>query len=132
MYFPYFTKGSLHNQRQVHVIQTSDSVKWTATPQMADTHRNDAKARNQQNDHVYEGLRDPYVLVINNVNFIKNPVPRNGAEFDLKKVETFAKEAGFQAVKQHKDLTKQEMVRILDETRKKRELGKFYTDLKQA
>ncbi|PFX24689.1 Caspase-3 [Stylophora pistillata] len=91
---------------------------------MADTHRNDAKARNQQNDHVYEGLRDPYVLVINNVNFIKNPVPRNGAEFDLKKVETFAKEAGFQAVKQHKDLTKQEMVRILDETRKKRELDK--------
>lgn len=97
----------------------------TANPQMADTYLNFAKARDHQNDQVYDGVRNPYVLVINNVNFIKDPVPRNGAKFDLRKVETFAKEAGFQAIRKHRDLTKQQMVYILDEIRKNRELGKF-------
>lgn len=114
--------GSPDNQGQVPVFQAFDSM--TANPQMADTYLNFAKARDHQNDQVYDGVRNPYVLVINNVNFIRDPVPRNGARFDLRKVETFAKEAGFQAVRQHRDLTKQQMVYILDEIRKNRELGK--------
>ena len=111
------------------VYDASESSYVTTVPQMAPT-----SVRDQlPDDQAYEGLRNPYVLVINNVNFIKDPVPRNGAERDLENVETFFREAGFTSVRKDYDLPKHKMVDILDETRKRSELGKWpHTDFLPA
>lgn len=44
---------------------------------------------------MYDGVWNLYVLVINNVNFIRDLVLRNGVKFDFRKVEIFVKEVGF-------------------------------------
>lgn len=107
------------------VYDASESSYVTTVPQMAPTSRKFTPVRDQlPDDQAYEGLRNPYVLVINNVNFIKDPVPRNGAEHDLENVETFFTKAGFTSVRKYYDLPKHKMVDILDETRKRSELGK--------
>ncbi|XP_058951212.2 caspase-3 isoform X2 [Pocillopora verrucosa] len=91
---------------------------------MADTSRNVNRVKDLPKDQVYEGVQNPYVLVINNVNFKEDPVPRNGAEHDLKNVETFLREAGFESVEKRYDLEKKEMMAAFDETRKSIESGK--------
>lgn len=63
------------------------------------------------------------MLVINIVNFIKNPGPRNGAKHDQDNVERFVREAGFSSVLWYFDLEKQDMLKLLEETRKNADLG---------
>ena len=77
----------------------------------------------RDNPQNYREIRNPYVLVINIVNFIKDPGPRNGAKHDQDNVERFVREAGFSNVLWHFDLDKQEMLKILEETRKNADLG---------
>lgn len=77
----------------------------------------------RDNPQNYREIRNPYVLVINIVNFIKDPRPRNGAKHDQDNVERFVREAGFSNVLRHFDLDKQEMLKILEETRKNADLG---------
>lgn len=106
-----------------------DSIQLTPTLQMADTSRNVNRVKDLPKDQVYEGVQNPYVLVINNVNFKEDPVPRNGAEHDLENVETFLREAGFESVEKRYDLEKKEMMAAFDETRKSIESGKWlYTE----
>lgn len=69
-------------------------------------------------DQEYEGVRNPYVLVINNVNFNRDPRPRNGAKHDQENVERFVREAGFSCVLRHFDLPRREMLILLEEIRK--------------
>jgi len=68
-------------------------------------------------DHAYDGIKNPYVLVMNNVNFYNDPRPRNGARHDRDNLKRFIKEAGFRSVKEHFDLRKKQMLDILEETR---------------
>ena len=77
----------------------------------------------RDNPQNYREIRNPYVLVINIVNFIKDPRPRNGAKHDQDNVERFVREAGFSNVLMHFDLDKQGMLKILEETRKNADLG---------
>ncbi|XP_044173683.1 caspase-3-like isoform X2 [Acropora millepora] len=90
-------------------------------------------------DEAYDGIRNPYVLVINNVNFhftkvprprngashdrdnirefTKVPQPRNGATHDRENIREFVKEAGFEKFEEHFDLTKGQMLDLLEKTR---------------
>jgi len=74
-------------------------------------------------DHAYDGIKNPYVLVMNNVNFYNDPRPRNGARHDRDNLKRFIKEAGFRSVKEHFDLRKKQMLDILEETRLNGALG---------
>lgn len=76
-------------------------------------------------DQAYNGIKNPYVLVINNVNFYKDPRPRNGARHDLDNLERFMKEAGFRSVDRHFDLRKKQMLDILERTRLDGALGEL-------
>lgn len=76
-------------------------------------------------DQAYDGIRNPYVVVINNVNFYKDPRPRNGARHDRDNVRRFMKEAGFRSVAEHFDLRKKEMLDILELTRQNGALGEW-------
>ena len=78
----------------------------------------------RDNPQNYREIRNPYVLVINIVNFIKDPGPRNGAKHDQDNVERFVREAGFSSVLWYFDLEKQDMLKLLEETRKNADLGK--------
>lgn len=70
-------------------------------------------------DEAYDGIRNPYVLVINNVNFYftKDPRPRNGASHDRDNIRKFVEEAGFEKFEEHFDLTKRQMLDLFEETR---------------
>lgn len=70
-------------------------------------------------DEAYDGIRNPYVLVINNVNFYftKDPRPRNGASHDRDNIRAFVEEAGFEKFEEHFDLTKRQMLDLFEETR---------------
>lgn len=70
-------------------------------------------------DEAYDGIRNPYVLVINNVNFYftKDLRPRNGASHDRDNIRTFVEEAGFEKLEEHFDLTKEQMLNLLEKTR---------------
>jgi len=76
-------------------------------------------------DQAYDGIRNPYVLVINNVNFYKDPRPRNGARHDLDNLKRFMKEAGFRSGEEriYSDLRKKQMLNILELTRLDGALG---------
>ena len=76
-------------------------------------------------DQAYDGIKNPYVLVINNVNFYNDPRPRNGARHDLDNLKRFMKEAGFRSVKERFDLRKSQMLDILEETRLNGALGEW-------
>ena len=65
------------------------------------------------------------MLVINNENFHGDPRPRNGASHDLKNVERFVKEAGFESFKSHFDLSRDGMLDVLEQTRQNDKLGKW-------
>lgn len=75
-------------------------------------------------DEVYDGIRNPFVLVINNVNFYntRDPRPRNGAVHDLHNVRAFCEGAGFRTVVEHFDLTKEKMLKELEKIRQTAEL----------
>ena len=76
-------------------------------------------------DDFYDGIRNPYVLVINNVNFIKpSPWPRNGASHDRDNIRSFVKEAGFKTVVERFDLSKENMLHVFEQTRRNGALGK--------
>ena len=62
---------------------------------------------------IYDGLRNPYVLVINNVNFFRDPAPRHGAVVDWHNLKSFFDKAGFKTVKYYPDKRKAEMLSIL-------------------
>ena len=103
-------------------------------------------------DEAYDGIRNPYVLVINNVNFYftkvpqprngathgrdnireftKVPQPRNGATHDRDNIREFVKEAGFQKFEEHFDLTKEEMLDLLEKTRLTGDLGEYRLPLR--
>jgi hypothetical protein len=74
---------------------------------------------------VYDGIRDPYIIMINNVNFKKRPAPRNGAEADTKNLRKFLHEAHFNTVKCHFDVKKDEMMSIFKEAQKNFNLCKL-------
>ena len=85
-------------------------------------------ARNSfPDDQAYDGIKNPYVLVINNVNFYNDPRPRNGARHDLDNLKRFMKEAGFRSFEEHihSDLRKTEMLDILEQTRLNWALGEW-------
>lgn len=86
-----------------------------------------AKNQYAETDQAYDGIRNPYVLVINNVNFHKDPRPRNGASHDRDNVRRFLDEAGFRSV-EHFDLRKNEMMDILELTRQNGALGEFTSE----
>ena len=94
---------------------------------MLDGNRNVFHVRREPlpKDQAYDGIRNPYVLVVNNVNFYGDPRPRNGASHDLKNVERFVKEAGFKSVTRQFDLSKHEMLDLLEKTRLNGELGNW-------
>lgn len=76
-------------------------------------------------DEVYDGIRNPFVLVINNVNFYntRDPRPRNGAVHDLHNVRAFCEGAGFRTVVERFDLTKEKMLKELEKIRQTAELS---------
>ena len=76
-------------------------------------------------DQAYDGIKNPYVLVINNVNFYKDPRPRNGAHHDRDNVRRFIEEAGFRSVQEHFDLRRKQMLHILEQTRQNGALGEW-------
>ena len=78
-------------------------------------------------DQAYDGIRNPYVLVINNVNFHNDPRPRNGARHDLDNLKRFMKEAGFPYDEEriYSDLRKSQMLDILELTRQNGALGEW-------
>ena len=78
-------------------------------------------------DQAYDGIKNPYVLIINNVNFYNDPRPRNGARHDLDNLKRFMKEAGFRSAEKriHHDLRKTEMLNILEGTRQNGALGEW-------
>ena len=101
----------------------------SAVPRLLlDVNRNiytQARQRFLSEDDVYDGIRNPYVLVINNVNFIKPaPWPRNGASHDRDNIRSFVKEAGFKTVVERFDLSKENMLHVFEQTRKYVALGK--------
>lgn len=83
-----------------------------------------AKRRHLPEDDAYDGIRNPYVLIINNVNFWHIPQPRTGAQHDLDNVMSFIKKAGFKTVVQCPDLRKSKLLDLLEETRQSEVLGK--------
>ena len=84
-------------------------------------------------DEAYDGIRNPYVLVINNVNFYftKDPRPRNGASHDRDNIRTFVEEAGFEKFEEHFDLTKRQMLDLFEETRLMGDLGEYRLPLRK-
>ena len=80
-------------------------------------------------DHVYDGIRNPYVLVINNVNFHYIVQPRTGAKSDERNVDTFVEEAGFKTVVKRFDLRKKKMLELLDKTQRDVALGTYILKL---
>lgn len=78
-------------------------------------------------DQAYDGIKNPYVLVINNVNFFNDPRPRNGARHDLDNLKRFMKEAGFRSLEEriYYDLRKSQMLDILERTRLNGALGEW-------
>ena len=91
----------------------------------ANSRRTAFSVANQQSfaEQAYEGLRNPYVLIINNVNFWKFPQPRTGAKYDLDNLRKFLAEAGFKNPVEHFDLPKRELLSILEITRQDGALG---------
>ncbi|XP_068681135.1 caspase-3-like [Montipora foliosa] len=75
-------------------------------------------------DEAYNGISNPYVLVINNVNFLssKDSRPRNGANHDRDNIRAFVKEAGFENVVERSDLSGEEMLELMEKTRQIGEL----------
>lgn len=63
---------------------------------------------------VYEGLKNPYIIVINNVNFYRDPLPRHGANADWAHLKAFFDKAGFRNIKLYRDLKKHEMLQTLE------------------
>ena len=86
-----------------------------------------ARQRHLSVVEAYDGIKNPYVLVINNVNFPFNidPRPRNGASHDRDNLRTFVKEAGFKTVVERFDLPKKKMLEVLEETRLMASLGRL-------
>lgn len=84
-------------------------------------------------DEAYDGIRNPYVLVINNVNFYftKDLRPRNGASHDRDNIRTFVEEAGFEKLEEHFDLTKEQMLNLLEKTRLNGDLGEYRLPLRK-
>ena len=83
-------------------------------------------ARNYSpDDQAYDGIKNPFVLIINNVNFYNDPRPRNGAGHDLDNLKRFMKEAGFRFAEKdiYHDLRKTQMLDILEQTRRNGALG---------
>ena len=72
----------------------------------------------------YEGVQNPYVIIINNVNFYTMPAPRNGAETDLENLKKFFTEAGFKTVKSYCDVRRDEMLQYFQCAREDDSLGK--------
>ena len=70
--------------------------------------------RQNTDDRTYDGVRNPYVLVINNVNFFRNPAPRHGAAVDWHNLKSFFDKAGFKTVLYHPDLRTDKMLSILE------------------
>ena len=62
----------------------------------------------------YDGIRNPYVLIINNANFYRLPLPRRDAINDRELVRRFVKEAGFRSVVEHFDLRRIDMMHVLE------------------
>ena len=75
-------------------------------------------------EHTYEGVRNPYVIIINNVNFYTMPAPRSGAVADFKNVEKFLTEAGFKTIKYYPDVRRDEMLQYFQCAREDDSLGK--------
>lgn len=110
-------------------VDREDAANPTSTvpPLTLDVNRNVvslAKRRHLPEDDVYDGIRNPYVLIINNVNFWSVPEPRTGAQHDLDNVMSFVKRAGFKTVVQCPDLRKSKLLDLLEETRQSEVLGK--------
>lgn len=74
-------------------------------------------------EQVYDGLKDPYVILINNVNFKKRPAPRNGAEVDTNNLRKFLKKAHFDTVKCYFDVKKDDMLEIFYKAQKDQNLS---------
>ena len=111
---------------------TSENTPSSAPAQPTmDVNRNILRALARQRHlsvvEAYDGIKNPYVLVINNVNFYftRDPRPRNGASHDRDNVRTFVKEAGFKTVVERFDLPKKKMLEVLEETRLKGSLGRL-------
>lgn len=124
--FVYVYTGSPHPGL---LLQGHDSVahqEISYAPTTLDGNRNVLRIAREPlpRDQAYDGIRNPYVLVINNVNFYGDPRPRNGASHDLMNVERFVKEAGFKSFN-HFDLSKHGMLDILEQTRQNGKLGKW-------
>lgn len=104
-----------------HRSDSSSAVDLRDAPPKFNRERNVASvARNYlPDDQAYDGIKNPYVLVINNVNFYNDPRPRNGARHDLDNLKRFMKEAGFRSVEEriYYDLRKSQMLDILELTR---------------
>ena len=77
-------------------------------------------------DHAYDGLRNPYVILINNVNFKKRPAPRNGAEVDTRNLKRFLETARFNTVKCYFDIKKDDMMTIFRNAQKDYNLSKLF------
>lgn len=82
-------------------------------------------------NEVYDGIRNPYVLLINNVNFTEDLQPRNGAGHDRDNIRAFVEEAGFEKFEEHFDLTKKEMLDLFEDTRLMGDLGEYTLPLRK-
>ncbi|KAK3697982.1 hypothetical protein QZH41_003967 [Actinostola sp. cb2023] len=75
-------------------------------------------------EQTYNGLRNPFVIVINNVKFTGNPLPRNGADTDEENLTKLLRQANFNAVEFFHNLNKKEMWDVFERKRKDPELGR--------
>ena len=62
--------------------------------------------------------------------FTKVPQPRNGATHDRENIREFVKEAGFEKFEEHFDLTKGQMLDLLEKTRLTGDLGEYRLPLR--
>ena len=75
-------------------------------------------------EHTYEGVQNPYIIIVNNVNFYTMPAPRSGAVADLENVKKFFTEAGFKTIKYYLDVRRDEMLQYFQCAREDDSLGK--------
>ncbi|XP_078361362.1 uncharacterized protein LOC144645681 [Oculina patagonica] len=97
--------------------ETTDSDFWTRTTvSELEIEEPSAAPPVYLEDQAYDGIRNPYVLVINNANFKSSPRPRDEALYEREYVRIFVREAGFQSVEEYFDLTSEGMLAVLNHT----------------
>ena len=70
-------------------------------------------------------IRNPFILLINNVNFHTMPAPRGGAFADIENLFEFFRDSCFTSIVEYYDLRQDQMLELLENTRTNLALGGY-------